>query len=321
MSKGIAKKEELEGYSAILLDIKSLLEKAKLQAYKAIDNIRVQTYWQIGERIVREELQHKERADYGEKIVGRLTTDLGFSQALLWRIIQFYKEYPILVTVSRELSWSHYEVLITLKDKEERKFYETYIIANRCSVRELRKNINDRIFKRHSNDQVIKLSPKATQLMPNDIFKTSYNFEFLELKKEYNEKDLKDALLNQFEKFIKELGPDFFIGRREAPILIGGNYDKVDLELFHVGLMCYVLVEVKTEPFKHSHVSQMYSYLNWYKKNKWRGDQRLPIGLIICKSKDEETVHYALGDLKKEIFISEYRVKLPSEKEIIRRLK
>ncbi|MFQ6121407.1 MAG: PDDEXK nuclease domain-containing protein, partial [Methanosarcinales archaeon] len=90
--------------------------------------------------------------------------------------------------------------------------------------------------------------------------------------------------------------------------------------LFHAGLLCYILVEIKTEPFKHAHVSQMYSYLNWYKEHKWQEGQRQPIGLIICKTKDEETVHYALGNLKKEIFVAEYIVKLPSEEEIKKRI-
>ncbi len=103
-------------------------------------------------------------------------------------------------------------------------------------------------------------------------------------------------------------------------MLVEGNYDKVDLELFHSGLLCYILVEIKTEKFKHSHVSQMYSYLNWYKENKCSPKQNKPIGLIICKTKEKETVHYALGDLKKEIFVAQYKTRLPSQSEIRYRL-
>ena len=123
-------------------------------------------------------------------------------------------------------------------------------------------------------------------------------------------------MLTQLEEFLQELGPDFFVGRREVPILISGNYDKVDLELFHAGLLCYIIVEVKTELFQHKHVSQMYSYLNWYKQNKQQKGQRPPIGLIICKTKDEETVHYALGELKKEIFVVEYQTRLPTKEQL-----
>src|SRR3989344_1846867 len=141
MSREITKKEELEGYSAVLIDIKSLLEKAKLQAYKAVDNIRVQTYWQIGERIVREELEHKGRADYGKKLVENLANDLGFAKRLMFEIIQFYKVYPIVHALSAQLSWTHYNLLIRISNKEERQFYEYQTIQNSWSTREIEKQI------------------------------------------------------------------------------------------------------------------------------------------------------------------------------------
>jgi len=317
-AKNISK---LKGYNNLLNDIKSILQKGLNKAYKAVDNIKVQTYWQIGERVIREELTYKTTADYGKRVIDNLADDIGFSRDELYRIVQFYRTYPIVVTVSRQLSWSHYVELIKFKEEEERKFYEIQSIQNSWSVRELRRRINSKEFERAKKKGEIVVRFQKQLPLPEDVFKDSYDFDFLDLKQDFKEKDLKDALLSKFEAFIKELGSDFFIGRREVPVLIGGNYDKVDLELFHAGLMCYVLVEIKTEEFKHSHVSQMYSYLNWYKENKWQKGQRLPIGLIICKSKDEETVHYALGDLRKEIFVSEYKVRLPSEKEIIHKLK
>jgi len=313
--------KKLEGYTEILSDIKSLLEKAKYHAYKAIDNLRVQTYWQIGERIVRGELQHKERADYGERVIENLSIDLDIQKRDLYRMVQFYKTYPIVTSLMSQLSWTHYTVLITITDKEKRRFYEQQAIQNAWSVRELRKQIKSQLYERAKREgKITIIQPIVKTLQPEQVFKDTYNFDFLNLPEKYTEEDLKKSLLKTLEKFLQELGSDFFIGRREVPILIGGNWDKVDLELFHAGLLCYILVEIKTEPFKHAHVSQMYSYLNWYKEHKWQEGQRQPIGLIICKTKDEETVHYALGDLKKEIFVAEYKIKLPSEEEIKKRI-
>jgi len=123
-----------EGYSQVLNDIRFLLEKAKAQAYKAVDNIRVQTYWQIGERIAREELEHKDRADYGKQIINNLAGDLGFKRDELYRIVQFYNAYPIVVTLSRQLSWTHYELLVSISNKEERQFYEFQAIQNSWST-------------------------------------------------------------------------------------------------------------------------------------------------------------------------------------------
>lgn len=140
--------KKLEGYTEILSDIKSLLEKAKYHAYKAIDNLRVQTYWQIGERIVRGELQHKERADYGERVIENLSIDLDIQKRDLYRMVQFYKTYPIVTSLMSQLSWTHYTVLITITDKEKRRFYEQQAIQNAWSVRELRKQIKSQLYER-----------------------------------------------------------------------------------------------------------------------------------------------------------------------------
>ncbi len=319
MAKLITKlKEKLEGYVEILNDIRTLLQKARYSAYKAIDNLRVQTYWQIGERIVREELKHKERADYGEELTEQLAIDLNLERSLLFRIIQFYRMYPIVVTLSRQLSWSHYQVLMTLENNVRRRFYEQQTIRNAWSIRELRGQIKTNLYENIQREGEIlsTVSPQFEPIDADQIFKDSYNFDFLGLDENHTEEELKVALLNKVENFLQELGQDFFIGRREIPILIGGQYFKVDLELFHAALNCYVLVEIKTEKFKPAHIGQMNAYLNWYKENRWREGQRQPIGLIICKTKDEETVHYALGDLRTEIFVSEYKTKLPSEEDI-----
>ena len=279
--------------------------------------LEISDFKEAGERIVREELQHKERADYGKKLIVNLAKDLGFTRQILSRIVQFYRKYPIVTALRLQLSWTHYELLVSISNKEERQFYEFQAIQNSWSTRQLEKQIKNKLYgAAKKRGEVILRKPLQLALKPEEVFKNTYNFEFLDLKTKYKEEDIKDELINKLGKFLQELGSDFFIGRREAPVLIGGNYDKVDLELFHSGLLCYILVEIKIGKFKHSHVSQMYSYLNWYKENKLQEGQRNPVGLIICKTKEEETVHYALGNLKKEIFVAEYKTRLPSEQEI-----
>ncbi len=314
------KKQEIaerpDNYEGIFKDVKSILEKAKYRAYKAIDNIRVQAYWQVGERIVREELQHKERADYGERLIENLAMDLGIGKVNLHYMIRVYTIYPIIQTVSEQLSWSHLVELIYIENKEMRQFYEQQTIRNAWSVRELREQIQSSLYERMQIEGKLAVIPKPRHMLPENIFKDSYNFDFLGLPDCHSEEDLKAALMSRIEKFIHELGSDFFVGMREVPILVGGQYYKVDLELFHAGLLCYIIIEIKTEPFKPAFVGQMNAYLNWYKENKWTEGQKHPVGLIICRTKDTETVHYALGDLKKDIFVSEYKTKLPSEEEI-----
>ncbi|MCK4735604.1 MAG: hypothetical protein KAT65_24330, partial [Methanophagales archaeon] len=138
--------EGLEGYTEILQDIKSLLEKAKYRAYKAVDNLRVQTHWQIGERIVRGEWQHRERADYGERVIENLSVDLDIQRRDLYRMVQFYRTYPIMTSLMSQLSWTHYTVLITIADNEKRRFYEEHTIQNVWGVRGLRKQIQANLY-------------------------------------------------------------------------------------------------------------------------------------------------------------------------------
>ena len=190
--------EGLEGYTEILQDIKSLLEKAKYRAYKAVDNLRVQTYWQIGERIVRGELQHRERADYCARVIGRLAGDLDIAKRNLHNTVRFYRVYPIVQTVSAQLSWSHFVVLIYLNNKEERLFYEQQTIQNAWSVRELRRQIRSNLYERMEKKGEVVIAPITTIVEPEEVFKDTYNFDFLKLPEKYTEDDFKTALINTF---------------------------------------------------------------------------------------------------------------------------
>ncbi len=306
-----------EGYSQVLNDIRFLLEKAKAQAYKAVDNIRVQTYWQIGERIVREELQHKERADYGKELIKSLANDLGFGKVNLHYMVRFYKTYPIIQTVSEQLSWSHYVELTYLSNKQERGFYENQSIMNRWSVRKLRDKINNKLYNHIKKKGKLTITKQlALTIKPEEVFKDTYNFNFLELKKDYSENDLKNQLLSKFERTLQEFGSNFFVGEKERKIIIDGTIHKIDLVLFHKLIRCTILADFKIGKFKAEYIGQMNKYISYYRENEQLNWERDTIGLILCEYKGIEEVHYALGNLKKEIFVAEYKTKLPSEQEI-----
>lgn len=317
-TKNIAR---IEGYNNLLNDIKSILQKGLSKAYKAVDNIKVQTYWQIGERIIREELQYKNRAGYGKKIIELLADDLRCSRALMFEVIQFYRAYPIVHTVCGQLSWSHYRILIKIENKEKRIFYENSSVRNSWSVRELKKRINSKEFERaRKKGEVIIRLPKQLPA-PEDVFKESYDWDFLELEKSHEEKELEKALLDKIEKVLLEFGKGFAFMGSQLKILIAGQYHKIDLVFYNRLLKCIVLVELKTERFRREFVAQMNEYLTYVREHDRLEGERDPIGLIICKEKNEEEVHYALGRLKHEIFVAEYKTKLPSEKEIEDKIK
>lgn len=314
------KEKNLESYKQLLEEVRSILQKGLYQTYKAVDNLKVQTYWQVGERIVREELANEERADYGEELIKRLSSDLGVHERTLYRIWHFYKTYPILTTVLSELSWSHYLVLIDVKNQEERKFYECQSVKESWSVRELKKRIEFKEYEKTKKSGQLTVKLPSQLPAPEEIFKEIYNWDFLELEKNHSEKQLEEALLNNIQKILLEFGHGFaFIGSQQK-ILIAGQWHKADLIFYHRFLRCMVVVELKTERFKPEFVGQINKYLTYFKENKIE-EEKDPVGLIICKEKDNEEVHYALGKLKEDIFVAEYKIYLPSEEEIKKKLK
>ncbi len=310
--------ETIEGYNEILRDIRSLLEKATYQAYKAVDNLRVQTYWQVGERIARGELEHKERADYGENAIERLSTDLGFQKRDIYRMLQFYKTYPIVTSLMSQLSWTHYTVLITISDGKERRFYELQTIQSSWSVRQLKKNLAENLYKRTLKEKEITttISFPLTPILPEQVFKDTYNFDFLQLRNGHSERQLEEGLLANVERLLLEFGPDFSLTGRQRKIIIDQEIHTVDLEFYYRGIPCIILVDLKIGKFKSEYVGQMNKYLNYYRENKMYLWEKSPVGLIICEYKGKEEAHYALGGLKNNIFVAEYKTKLPSEEEI-----
>lgn len=312
--------EKLEGYEQLLKDVKSILERGLSRAYQAVDNIRVQTYWQIGERVTREELLHQDRADYGERLVEQLARDLGYSRRLMYEIVRFYKTYPIVHALHAQLSWTHYRQLIALEDKEERDFYEIQTITNHWSYRTLQDKIKANEYQQaKQTGQVVTHLPLKLP-SPEEAFKDVYNWDFLQLSEDYSERELEESLMRQIEHVLLEFGRDFSLASRQRKLLIDGQIHSVDLEFYHRGIPCIVLVDIKLGRFKSEYVGQMNKYLNFYNENYRYEWEKHPIGLIICEYKGKEEVHYALGGLGERIFVAEYRVKLPSEEEITQRL-
>ena len=313
------KEKSVEGYKQLLEDIKSILKKGLSKAHKAVDNIKVQTYWQIGERIVREELAQEERADYGEELIKKLSNDLNIHERTLYRIWSFYKIYPILTTVLSELSWSHYLVLINIKNQEERKFYELQSVKESWSVRELEKRVKSKEYEKIKKIGYTTVTLPLQPPSPEEIFKEVYTWDFLELERSHDEKQLETALITNIQQILLEFGYGFAFMGSQQKILIAGQWHKIDLVFYHRFLRCIVLVELKTEKFRSEFVGQANKYLTYFREHKLEAE-RDPIGLIICKEKDEEEVRYALGKLREDIFVAEYKTHLPSEEEIKRKL-
>jgi|GEM_PF-1109815 len=168
-------------YRNLLQELQGIIAKGKNKSYKAVDNILVEIRWQMGERIVREELKYEDKAEYGNYLIKNLAIDLNVTKQILYEIIKFYKCYPIVRTLCGQLSWRHYVLLITLGSQKERKFYETKIMINSWSVRELAKQIKNQLYQK-TNDKEIKNTFKTTLpalINIQNIFKPVYDLNFL----------------------------------------------------------------------------------------------------------------------------------------------
>lgn len=307
-------------YQNLLQELKEIIVNGQYQAYKAVDNIKVQAYWQIGERIVREEMKNKNRADYGKYLIDNLAVDLAIESKLLHRIVKFYRLYPIVASLMRQLSWTHYYQLVNIENEKERRFYENKIIVNSWSVRELAQQIKSRLYQK-TNDKEIEEMFKTKLPAVIDvkkIFKPNYDFNFLAITSDHQEKELESGILKNIEYFIKELGEDFSFLGHQVPILIDNEKHYIDLVLYHRGIPCVILVDLKVGKLDSRDIGQMNKYIGYYRANKQYGFEQDAIGLIICRELGHEEVVYALDGLEEKIFVALYKIKLPSEDKIRR---
>ncbi len=304
-------------YLNLLSELQSIIAKGQYAAYKAVDNLKVQTYWQLGERVVREELKHQDRADYGKHLVESLALDLGIRKRILYRIIQFYKLYPIVSAASTQLSWGHYIELIGVEEEHKRLFYQNKAVVNSWGVRDLRANIKSQLYESASTPEIeAAFKARLPAVEPYEAFKDVYNLNFLGLKEFYKERELEDKILLHIIKFLRELGEDFCLSGRQVPIRIDGEVHHIDLVLYHKGIPCTILVELKIGKIDAGDIGQTNKYVSYWRRNKQYEHEKDAIGLIICRDAGNEEIMYALGGLERKIFVARYMTKLPSEAKI-----
>lgn len=309
-------------YKNLLQELQGIISKGQYQAYKAVDNIKVQTYWQLGERIVREELKYKGRADYGKYLINNLAADLTIKRQRLYEIVKFYRVYPIVRTVSGQLSWGHYLELIKVEDEHKRQFYQNKAIINSWGVRDLRGKIKGQLYESTSKLEIAEtFKTKLPAIEPYEAFKDTYNLNFLGLKEFHREKELEDKILLHIEKFLQELGDDFCISGRQVAIKIDNKTHHIDLVLYHKGIPCNILVDLKIGKLDSGDIGQMNKYIGYYRRNRQYEHEKDTIGLVICREAGKEEATYALDGLEEKIFIAKYKVKLPSEEKIKKAIK
>jgi predicted nuclease of restriction endonuclease-like (RecB) superfamily len=225
----------------------------------------------------------------------------------------------------KTLSFTHFVELLDIADAPKRAFYETEAIRGNWTSRELSRQIGSLLFertalsrnKRNVIDQAQRASAATT---PDDAIRDPYVFEFLGLRERdvFQEGDLEQALLDRLQDFLLELGRGFCFEARQKRIVIGDEHYFIDLVFYHRLLRCHVLIELKREKFRHEHLGQLNTYLNWYRRHEMSEGDNPPIGLLLCSSKDQALVEYALPGLDTQLFVSRYQLELPKKHELER---
>ena len=312
--------------SAQFADVVGMIRVAKQRAYAAVNSELIDLYWQIGAYIS----QQVEKAAWGKSVVEQLADYIrtqepnseGFSKQNLWRMKQFYETYndggEILSTLSREISWSHNTLIMSrCKTVEEREFYIRMSIKEHYSVRQLERQIDSALFERYATNQ-IKLSPAVREIAPKaeSIFRDHYVMEFVGEKAGKPENTLRKALVNKMRDFILELGKDFIHMGDEYRLQVGNSDFRIDLLFYHRELQCLVAFELKTEKFKPEHLGQLNFYLEALDRDVKKPHENPSIGVLLCKSKDDEVVEYALSRTLSPTMVAEYELKLP-DKELL----
>ena len=301
-------------YNKILNEIISLVEKSKSQLAVQVNSALTLTFWHIGKIINTEVLKNK-RAEYGKQIVVTLSRDLenkfgrSFNEKNLRRMIQFAEKFPdfeIVVTLSRQLSWSHFLAIIPLKTEKERLFYAKLTSENNFGVRELRKQISKKVFERTENANIQLYGSKTIE---KDFFKDPYFLDFLDLKDGYLENDLESAILKELELFLLELGSGFTFVERQKRMIIDGDDYYLDLLFYHRKIKRLVAIELKIDKFKAKYKGQMELYLKWLEKYEKQEGENSPIGIILCTEASKEQIE--LLEMHKDgIMVAEYWTKL-----------
>jgi len=352
-------------------DIKSILEQAKRNAVSAVNFSMVIAYWEIGKRIVEEDQQGNERANYGEhnlkELSKKLTVDFGngFSVVSLTNFRKFYlmftdvqkssavrtkletattSELPhkteaekssalrtifdrsIPHAMRRELSWTHYRLLMRVEDEAARNYYMNEAAEQNWSTRVLERQINSLYFQRllsskNKGPLIAKTATENQQDKPTilDFVKDPYVLEFLQLQPNVTlyERELETELLSKLQYFLLELGKGFSFVARQKRISADNEHFYIDLVFYNYILKCFILVDLKVGKLSHQDIGQMDLYVRYYEDQIKQDSDNPTIGLILCTEKNETIVKYSVLKESKQIFASKYKLYLPSEKELI----
>ena len=322
---------------SLINDLRQIVEQARIRVATTVNSELTMMYWHIGERINREVLGNK-RADYGKQIVATVSQQLqaeygtkGFEERTIRRMMQFAQTFPDVQIVSplvSKLSWSHFLIVMSIKDELKREFYVTMAASERWSKRTLQEKIDGMLYERTAisgkPEEMIRQELSQLRddnvLSPDLVFKSPYFLEFTGLKGMYSEKSLEDSLVAHLEQFILELGNGFTFVDRQKRMIIDGEDFYLDLLFYHRRLHRLIAIDLKLGKFKAQYKGQMELYLRWLEKYEMEAGEETPLGLLLCTEGGDEQIELLQLD-KSGIKVAQYMTELPPKELLQQQLK
>lgn len=313
-------------------EIRQIIEEARSRVYRTANFAMVQAYWNVGRLIVEQEQKGKERAKYGEELIRQLSEQLtseygrGFTATNLKYMRQFYSTFEKSHALRDELTWTHYRLLLKVEEVEARKFYLQEAIECNWSTRTLERQINSLYYERMLMSQkegrsLVKqeAESKKEPMQAKDIIKDPYVLEFLDLKANtgFYEKELEGAIIEKLQKFLLELGKGFSFVARQYRLSAGaGKHFYADLVFYNYILKCFLVIDLKVGELTHQDIGQIDMYVRYFEDQVRQKDDNPTIGLILCTEKNKTVVKYSVLNESKQLFASQYKTYLPSEKQL-----
>ena len=320
---------------SVFEDACNIIETAQKVAYSAVDLTLVHRNWLLGKRIADEELNGESRAEYGAEVIKKLSKDLnaqygkGYTKTNLYNFYSFYKMYPEIFHSESgksnvKLSWTHYRVLLQVKDEIAREWYENEALKETWSVKTLQRNISSQYYYRILKTQD-KTAVEAEMKELTSEYQAKLEFiknpviaEFLGMKEDtsYLESDLEQCIIDNLQKFLMELGKGYAFVARQQHIHTEKEDYYIDLVFYNYILKCFVLIDLKTSKITHQDVGQMDMYIRMYDELKKAADDNPTLGIVLCADTDEDIAKYSILHGNEQLFASKYKLYLPTEEEL-----
>ena len=325
-------KDTIQAENAVYDNIRSVLVTARQKVYSAVNSAMVQAYWEIGQQI---EQAVGDRAEYGKGLLLNISRKLsaefgkGFEITNLRKMRQFYQVFPIRDALRLELSWTHYRLLMKIDNGPRREFYLKECAESNWSSRQLERQIHSFFYERllatrkEDRESVAnEINATEPKTDPDYILKDPYILEFLDLdeNRKYHESELEQALIDNLQKFLLELGKGFCFVARQKRITIDGDHYYIDLVFYNYILKCFIIIDLKTSKLSYQDIGQIDFYVRYFDDQVKLPEDNPTLGIVLCAEKNEAMAKYSVLSDKNNLIASKYMLYLPTEEELKREI-